>query len=270
MSRVHQALKKAEREKMGGGISHEEHSVEVEEHSPEESSIDQRLVALLDPGSSAAEQFRKLRTSILEHSNSNPPRCILITSSVPGEGKTVTAVNLAISLARGVDEHVLLIDADLRRPGLHKCLGLNPGSGLSDYLTDNIELSDLLIKTAIPKLTFLPAGPVSDKASELFFSDKMRNLIEEARSRYEDRYIIIDSTPAMGTSEPDILSRQVDGVIFVIKAGKTPREVIKRSLLSLDKEKILGVVFNDVDFRTTGYHYGYYRYYSYYGKEKKK
>lgn len=273
MSRVYQALKKAERERMEAEVTGQRESPEVKKHFPGNLSIDQHLVTLLNPKSSATEQFRKLRTSIMEHSDSNPPRCILITSSVSGEGKTVTAVNLAISLAQGVHEHVLLMDADLRKPVLHKCLGLNPVSGLSDYLTSDIELSDILVKTPVPKLTLLPAGPASDKPSELFSSVKMRNLIMEVRSRYEDRYIIIDSTPIMATSEPDILSRQVDGVILVVKAGKTPREVIQRSLLNLDRNKILGVVFNDVDFPTSGYRYGYhpyYSYYSYYDDEKKK
>ena len=256
-------------EKMTGEIIHEKDSPEVKEYPTEKSSLDEHLVTLLDPKSFVAEQFRKLRTSIMEHSNSNPPRCILITSSVLGEGKTITAANLAVSIAQGIHEHVLLIDADLRRPTLHKQLGLNPTPGLSDYLTGDIELSHLLVKTSVPKLTFLPAGQVSDKPSELFSSNKMRNLIEEMRSRYENRYIVIDSTPIMSTSEPDILSRQVDGVIFIVRAGKTPREVIQRSLLNLDKKKILGIVFNDVELQTAGYPYSYYRYYSYYGKEGK-
>jgi len=282
MSKVHEALKKAERERhYPTGVLTKKEETQREEtvsqvkkesrysaKSLKGPSLDHHLVTLLDPKSAAAEQLRKLRTSILECSNGNSPRCILVTSSILGEGKTTTAANLAISIAHGIQKHALLIDADLRKPDLHNYFGLNPGPGLSDYLTHDIQLPDLLIKTSIPRLTLLPAGPVADKPSEVLSSNKMRSLIEEVRSRYEDRYIVIDSTPIMSTSEPDILCRQVDAVIFMVKAGKTPREVIQRSLQSLDKEKILGIVFNDVELRTTGYHYGYYDYSSYYGKKK--
>lgn len=296
MSKIHEALKKAEREKITEQIAVQQHLLEVKQHRPKlltkkketqreetvsqvkkeskysvkslkEPSLDQHLVTLLDPKSFAAEQFRKLKTSILEYSKGNFPRCILVTSSVLDEGKTMTAANLAISIAQGIQKHTLLIDADLRKPDLHNYFGLNPGSGLSDYLTHDIQISDLLIKTSIPRLTLLPAGPVSDEPTELLSSNKMQNLIEEVRSRYKDRYIVIDSSPIMFTSEPDILCRQVDGVIFMVRAGNTPREIIQRSLRSLDKEKILGIVFNDVELRIAGYRYGYYNYYSY-GKKK--
>ena len=269
MSKIHQALKKAEKEKKPDPVIHQdklpnEKKYHFEDFYSKDSSINQHLVALSKPKSSAAEQYRKLRTTILQTSDSNPNKCILVTSSVLGEGKTITAVNLAVSIALGVDEHVLLIDADLRRPYLHNYFGLKPAAGLSTYLTKEIELSDLLIKTSVPKLTFLPSGPVSDKPSELFYADKMRSLIKEVRSRYTDRYIIIDSTPMMSTSESDILSGQVDGILFVVRSGKVPRKVIKRSILNLEKKNIIGVVFNDIKYNPAGYYYSYYKYY---GKE---
>ncbi len=266
MSKIHKALTKAAHEKVEGKPIAPE---EIERHEPGFSGCDRHLITLFKPKSIAAEQIRKLKTSLLERAGGDCNRCILITSAVQGEGKSLTATNLAISLAQEINEHVLIIDADLRRPSLDRYLGLNARYGLSDYLADNdaLNLPELLVKTAIPKLSALPAGSVTSSAAELLASEKMRNLVKEVRSRYDDRYIIIDSTPIMSTSEPDILSGQVDKIIFIVKAGKTPREVVKRSLLRIDKEKILGVVLNNVDLQTTGYHYGYYRYYGYYGRE---
>ena len=255
MSKVHLALKKAEEEKKRG-TSKKEGPVEGK-HDPSAPHVDQHLVAFLKPESTISEQYRKLRTVILEHSNNNHTRCILVTSSVMGEGKTITSLNLATSIARGIEEHVLLVDADLRRPSLHNYLGLDPAAGLSDYLTGDMDLASLLVKTPIPKLTLLPAGPVSDKSSELFHSEKMRNLIEEVKSRYNDRYIVIDSTPIISTADSDILAQQVDGIVFIVRAGMTPREVVKRSLAGLEKKKIIGLVLNDVDLRAAGYNYGY-------------
>jgi protein-tyrosine kinase len=228
------------------------------------------LITLTHPKSIAAEQFRKLKTTILESAEANGGgrKCILITSAAIGEGKSLTATNLAISLAQEIQNHVLLVDADLRRPSVHKYFGIGKSRGLSDYLSNEVELSQLLVKTDVPKLSILPAGTIANNAAELFSSHKMKNFLAEVKARYADRYIVIDSTPVMPTSEPDILSRQVDGILFVVRSGQTPREVIQRSIQRLDKEKLLGIVFNSIDLKGTGYHYGYYRYYSYYGDDK--
>jgi len=268
MSKIHKALQKAEKEKSG-----EKTPTTKDFAAPGQLPFpgsDQRLVTLNNPKSIAAEQFRKLKTSILENGvpKSDENRCILITSSVIGEGKTLTATNLAVSLAQELHHHVLLIDADLRRPAVHKSLGIKMLQGLSDYLTSDLELSEMFLKTSVPKLSILPAGTATSKAAELLSSHKMRNLIEEVRTRYSDRYIIIDSTPIMSTAEPDILAGQTGGIVFVVKAGKTPRQIIQRSLDHLKKYSILGLVFNNVDFQSAGYHYGYYKYYEYYDKEK--
>lgn len=267
MSKIYRALKKVEKEKEAEKII-----TPIVPRDTTFAECDQHLVTLLTPKSVAAEQFRKLKTSILEMQESNnDKRCILVTSSVSTEGKTLTASNLAISIAQEIQEHVLLIDADLRRPNIHKYFGIPTSPGLSEYLNNNIDLSQLLIKTPVPKLSLLLAGTPTNKAAELFASQKMRNLVREIKSRYEDRYIIIDSTPVMSTTESDILSQQVDNIVFVVKAGKTPREVIKRSLLRLEKnkDKIIGIVFNNADIEASRYSYGYYRYYSYYGEDKK-
>ena len=266
MSKIYKALKKVEME------SEEVISPLTSENtkaSPGE--YDQRLITLVTPNSVAAEQFRKLKTSILK-AGGNDKRCILITSAVASEGKTLISSNLAISIAYELQQHVLLVDADLRRPGLHEYFDVPNSPGLSEYLSDGIDLAQLFVKTPIPKLSILPAGTPTNKATELFASQKMMNLVQELKSRYQDRYIIIDSTPIMSTTEPDILSQQVDSIIFVVRAEKTPREVAQRALLHLDsnKDKIIGTVFNNGNVKIGSHYYGYYGYYDYYGKEKKK
>jgi receptor protein-tyrosine kinase/non-specific protein-tyrosine kinase len=265
MSKIYRALKKVEKEA-------EKIITPIVSRDTMFAEYDQHLVTLLTPHSVAAEQFRKLKTGILETQESNnDKRCILIISSVGGEGKTLTAANLAISVAQEIKQHVLLIDADLRRPGIHNYFDMPASPGLSEYLNESIDLSQLLVKTPFPKLSILPAGTPTNKAAELFASQKMRNLVREVKSRYEDRYIIIDSTPVMSTTESDILSQQVDKIVFVVKAGSTPREVIKRSLLHLEKskDKIIGVVFNNTDIEASRYSYGHYRYYSYNSEDRK-
>jgi receptor protein-tyrosine kinase/non-specific protein-tyrosine kinase len=266
MSKIYRALKKVEKEKEAEKII-----TPIVPGDTAFAEYDQYLVTLLTPNSVAAEQFRKLKTSIIETEGSNDKRCILITSSVSGEGKTLTASNLAISIAQEIQQYVLLIDADLRRPGLYKYFGVPSSPGLSEYLNENIDLSQLLVKTPVPKLSILPAGKPTNKAAELFASQKMRNLVREIKSRYDDRYIIIDSTPVMSTTESDILSQQADKIVFVVKAGKTPREVVKRSLFHLEKnkDKIIGIVFNNADIEASRYSYSYYQYYDYYGESKK-
>lgn len=194
------------------------------------------------------EQYKMLRTYVLQHRNGNPPRTLLITSTVQGEGKSTVAANLAIAIARSVHEHVLLIDCDLREPSLHRLFGLKPDRGLADYLRrGNIELSELLLRTGIDKLSFLPAGPRAADAAELLASERMRSLLAEVRSRYDDRYIILDSTPLLPTTDPSILARQVDALLLVVRAGKVNREMVARQLEAVGRDKLLGVVFNAVE-----------------------
>ena len=254
MSRVHQALKKAEmaREK-------DKDIVNLPEKIFTKSSFDEHLVSFFDTKSIAAEQYRKLRTRILQFPDF-APRTILITSATSEEGKSLTAANLAITISQGVDEHVLLIDSDLRRPTIPGLFGLNPQCGLADYLTGDTDLSKILIETGIPKLKLLPAGSFSERPSELIASNKMKSLVNELKTRYEDRYIIIDSSPVMVTDEPDILADQVDGIILVIRAGSTPREAIEKTLDSLSGKNIIGVVFNANEITLKRAYYGYYQY----------
>jgi len=196
----------------------------------------------------ATEQMRKLRIAMLEgpFGGNNRPRTILVTSALAGEGKSTVSANFAVAISQMIGEYVLLVDSDLRRPDLHNFFGMPPRPGLAEYLSEDINLADLLIKTDFEKLTLLQAGRVPANSTELLHSEKMNNLIKELKSRYSDRYIIIDSPPIMSTSEPDVLAEQVDGVVVVVRAGMTPREIVEDVVSQINPDKLLGVIMNDV------------------------
>ena len=225
-------------------------------------STDRNLFVIEDPHSYVAEQYKILRSHILTFGKEKNLRTILITSCLPEEGKSTVSSNLSISIAHGINEHALLVDSDLRRPVIHKIFGLNSRVGLSNYLNEDIPLPHTLDKTQIEKLTVLPAGNSPDNPSELLSSKKMIDLIQEVKERYDDRYIIFDSTPVHQTPDPAILAKHIDGIILVVRSGKTNREVVARTVESLGKEKILGVVFNMSQETIKSYYYNYNYYYS--------
>lgn len=218
----------------------------------------------LENRSSAAEAYRVLRTSVLLSNAECPPKTILVTSGQPGEGKTTTVVNTAISLAQ-LGASVLIIDCDLRRPSTHKVFGVEHHSGVSTYLSRNVELDSMIQKLDVPNLSLLPCGPIPPNPAELISSDKMRAMLQTLAERYN--HIIIDSPPVTNVTDPVILSTMVDGVILVVHGGKSKRELVRRTRqeLSAIGAKIFGVVLNNVDLRNAGYddYYNYYRgYYS--------
>ena len=221
------------------------------------SSFNHKLVVVTAPDSFEAENFKLLRAQIMFKRDRKKSRTIMVTSAIPGEGKTFVAANLAVSIALGIDEHVLLVDCDLRRPDLHKMFGLSNAGGLREYLSAKKDLSDLLVRTSIDKLSLLTAGKPPHNPSELLASETMKSFLEEIRDRYEDRFIIIDTAPSQVLTEANVLSNFVDGIIFVIKDQVTPREPIQKAIENLGKDKILGLVYN-------GYSEGYKSYGRYY------
>jgi len=225
--------------------------------------FDPKLIVGVAPDSYDAENFKILRARIVFPKDGNRPKTIMVTSAFPGEGKTFVAANLAASLAHGIDEYVLLIDCDLRRPAVHSMFGYSNREGLQEYLTGKRQLSDLFIKTKINKLSLLTAGNLPPNPSELLSSEMMKNFLEEVKGRYEDRYIIIDSPPSQFASEANVLAKRVDGIIFVIMSGKSPRKEILRGIESVGKEKILGIVFNGYS-QTRKYYRKYDKAYKYY------
>ena len=223
----------------------------------------ERLMAL-DGRSSIAEAYRVLRTSVLLSSVDKPPKTILVTSGQPGEGKTTTAVNTAISLAQ-LGSSVLIIDCDLRRPSAHKLLGVEQAQGLSTYLSRNVKLVDVMQKLPIPNLWILPCGPIPPNPAEMISSARMKEMLRLLGESFD--HIIIDSPPLLKVTDPVILSTLVDGVILVVHGGKSTRDIVRRTRqeLSLAGAKIFGVVLNNVDIDHAGEH-EYYSSYSDYGE----
>ena len=236
MGKFYQALEKS------GNHGDEEMPLDVLT-LPASSSTD--LIVVKDPESPAAEYFRFLRSKVIYPAHGEPPRTIMITSAVSGDGKSFVAANLAACIATGIKEHVLLLDCDLRDPSLYEVFGIDIKSeGLSSYLTDKSDLAGLLCKTSVSKLTILPAGTSNNNPSELLSSEKMQHLISEVRGRYPDRFVILDTSPLELAPETSVLINQVDGVLMVVQYGKTPRKLVKSAIKKIGKKKLLGIVFN--------------------------
>ena len=226
--------------------------------------INAEQLMTLDSRSSVAEAYRVLRTSVLLSSVDNPPKAIMITSGQPGEGKTTTVINTAISLAQ-LGASVLIIDCDLRKPSAHKVLGVAHTRGLSTYLSRNVNIDDCIQKLPIENLSLLACGPIPPNPAEMISSLKMRELLQTLRDRYD--HIIIDSPPLLKVTDPVILSTLVDGVILVVHGGKSTREVVRRTRheLAVAGAKVFGVVLNNVDVQrgdSDGYYGDYYGDYS--------
>ncbi|MBX3280094.1 MAG: polysaccharide biosynthesis tyrosine autokinase [Acidobacteria bacterium] len=223
----------------------------------------------VEANSPIAESYRQLRTSLLLSSAGHAPRTLLITSSQPAEGKTTTSVNTAISLAQ-TGAAVLIVDADLRRPRVHKIFGLKNNAGLCNCLAGDADLSSL-IQAAMPNLYVLPVGPLPPNPAELLGSARMKQIVETLQQNFD--YVVIDSPPVASFADSLILSAMVEGVIIVVKGGVTPREMAQRtrSLLQSVGAKILGVVVNQIRLQPHDYYY-YSTYYTqyYYGEDEKK
>ena len=220
------------------------------------------------PKSVLAESYRALRTAVLLSSAPRAPRSVLVTSAHMGEGKTVTALNLAQALAQRKGP-VLIVDCDLRKGGVARALGLSAEKGISTVLTGADALEDALQQYAPqPSLWVLPCGPVPPNPAELLASDRMAELWKELSGRYE--HLVIDSPPVLLVTDATILSTLADGVVLVAESGKTPRGALLRTRRILDDAgaRILGVALNKLDQRHGGYYdYGYYRYgYHHYGE----
>src|SRR5271167_1577460 len=222
------------------------------------------LVAQHLPKSQMSEAFRALRTSLLLSQAGHPPQVILVTSALPREGKTTAAANLAVTLAQ-LGDSTVLVDADLRKPGVGRLLNMASGkyAGLSSYLA-GVSSLDLVIvpHPDIPNLAAIPTGPLPPNPADLLSSHKLAEAIAELRAKF--KFVVIDSPPIMAATDAVILSVQTDGVLLVVRSGETPKEAFTRTrdLLVSVKCHILGVVLNAVDSGAPDYYYSY-RYYPY-------
>jgi capsular exopolysaccharide synthesis family protein len=220
--------------------------------------IDHRLVAALAPQSLAAEQYRSLRTRLSRSENGRAVRAIIVTSPNKGDGKTLTAANLALTMAQEFQQRVLLVDADLRRPTIHRLFGIAETPGLSDVLMGGAALEDALVTVRDHRLTLLPSGIIPMHPAELLGSSTMRRVLDTLRSRF-DR-ILIDMPPVAPLADVSIASAVADGVLMIVRAGVTPKPAIERALSGIDMSKVLGLVLNDAGQSSTAYRYDGYGY----------
>jgi exopolysaccharide transport family protein len=220
------------------------------------------LVTQMRPQSQMAESYRALRTSLLLSSLGAPPKVIMVTSARPQEGKTTTAINSAIVLAqKGV--RVLLVDADLRRPSIHKTLGMGPRSGLSNVLTGNSTLEQAIAPSPIlPNLFVLAAGSPPPNPAELLASSNMKDVLNELREQFD--HVVIDTPPTLSVTDAVVLSPRVDAIILVIRSGQTTKQALRRArdILTQVNAHVTGVLLNAVDLTSPDYYY----YYEYQGK----
>lgn len=225
------------------------------------------LIIHHQPQHLVSESYRGLRTNILFSSPGHPPRTLLVTSSLPLEGKSVTAANLAVSMAK-TEAAVLLVDSDLRRPTLHQILAANREPGLSNFLVGEIDALPI-VETQVPHLFLVPAGPTPPNPSELLGSERMREFLRRAGEQF-DR-IILDSPPLTSVTDAAVLASLAEGTLYVVKAETVPRKTARTAKEQLDgvQARLLGAILNDVPVRRDGHYYQYYyhRYYNYYTTE---
>ena len=210
-----------------------------------------------------AESFQRIKRQILMNvanpkAGAAPANLVLVTSALPGEGKTYCAINLAISIALEMDRTVLLVDGDVAKPFIPKVLGLDAAKGLMDVLLDRrIDLAEVLLKVDIGKLTLMQVGTAQKHATELLASGAMHALLHEMAERYHDRVIIFDSPPLLAASEAGVLASHVGQIVVVVEAGGTSEAALKDALGRIDSSKVTGLLLNKGEIPSFGYGYGY-------------
>lgn len=215
-----------------------------------------RIIASYDNFAVTA-QYKLLRTQVLRRMKANNWNSLAITSPRPGEGKTLTSINLAISLARGLNQTVMLVDFDLRRPSVANYFNLRPPLGLTDYLDKNVPLSEVLFNPGIEGLVILPTTvPVLD-SSELLSSRKLLQLVKEIKTRYPDRFIIFDLPPLLEADDALSFSSNVDALMLVIEENKTRKEDLKNALSLLHGVNVIGIMPNKCSGSSAAYSQGY-------------
>jgi protein-tyrosine kinase len=288
MSRIHEALQKAYRERMSlpdsqiNGFHEPMKASVLEEPPPVTPKSDLESIArhpwkpaiaslpTLEDRGVGVEQFRSLRSRIYQAHYEAPLKTILVASGMPSEGKSFVAANLAVSLARNSVSNILLIDGDMRRPTLQNLLGASDSPGLSDYLEGSLDVKEVMQRDAnlemtngasvngIPNLTFIPSGKTKDNSSELVANHRIEELIATVSSRFD--WILIDSPPALAVTDAIDLARAADAVLLVARGASTPYEVARRAQAAFGNSRILGFVLNDVKNapHKGSYNYNYY------------
>ena len=258
MSRIKDALNKAKLEREGaapGGL--QDMPVAKPDRKPASRSLQTKVInysesavkkhSLITPyleDVSIIDRFKFLRTKFFSETQTNDDRTILITSAQEREGKTFIALNLAITIAREVDQTALVVDVNFKNPSVLNCFGIKTESGLTDYLLYDKPLSEVLVRPGIEKLVILPAGKPVENSAELLRSRKMQDLVSEIKRRYEDRYILFDAPDLHSSVDAMVLSKYIDRVLIVLEAGRVQPDKVSEALGCLEKDKILGAVLN--------------------------
>jgi capsular exopolysaccharide synthesis family protein len=215
-----------------------------------------KLIANLDPKSPISEQYRTIRTNVQFSSIDKEIKTLMVTSSGPAEGKSTTVANLAVVFAQ-LGKKVLLVDADLRKPTVHRAFGVNNLFGFTTVLTKQATLASTVLETEEKDLYILTSGPVPPNPAELLSSKSMEQFIEEAKEQFD--YVIFDTPPLLAVADPQILANKVDGSIFVVFSGKTEIDQAKKAkeLLENAQSKLIGVVLNHKEVKNNEYYYYY-------------
>ena len=258
MERIKQALERAREQRQAGGTAVEKpHLISEKPASIQYTQTQVAAVSaahlhdhrIINPAErdDFVDAYKILRTQVLQRMKENNWVSLAVTSPRYGEGKTTTAINLAVSLAMEVSHTVLLADADLRHPTIHEHLGLAAGKGLTDYLLDEAQIPEILLQPReLPKVVVLPAGRPVDNSAELLNSPKMVELITEMRTRYPERLVVVDVPPVLSAADALAFAPYVDATLLVVEDGSTSRDDLKRAVELLDCTNVIGTVLNKV------------------------
>jgi capsular exopolysaccharide synthesis family protein len=223
--------------------------------APDAETLENHRIFLNSTRDPLSHAYKTLRTQVRQRLTSKGWNTLAITSALEGEGKSVIAANLAIGLARDVNHTVLLADLDLRRPAVHKCFGIEPQRGLSDYLVEGGDVSDLFINPGVDRLVLLPGHDSIEHSSEALSSPRMVHLLGEIKNRYKDRIIVLDMPPLLSTDDAIAFAPYVDACLLVVEADKTRKHEIAQAMHLLKRTHLLGTVLNKS--REPGHSYYY-------------
>lgn len=260
MGKLTEALKKAADERLErlDKISRIKEHEQLVVKKIGDSQMDPRIITYFDPKALITEQYKILRTNVLSLNKGKPPKMMVVTSALHSEGKTITALNLAMVIAQSTQRpRVLLIDADLRRGRVPKYLGVKQKIGLTEVLKDQVSISEAMFNIDIENLTFIAAGSIPENPSELLASERMKEFLNAMRSKFD--YILIDTPPIIAVTDSGIVGAMADGVLMVIQAGRTQRGIVKRAeeLLYQTHSKVLGHILTNIEYHLPEYIYRY-------------
>jgi protein-tyrosine kinase len=214
--------------------------------------VDNRCVAIF-PYAKETEVYKVLRTQVLRYTKEKGGNTIMITSALPEEGKTLTSINLAFTFAKLFEQTVLLVDGDLRQQDVHKRLGFESDRGLADYLVDNRPVPEIITWPGIDKLTLISGGRLIHESTELLGSTRMKDLVQDMKTRYPDRYVFFDVPPILSSADALAFAPLVDYIIMVVRAGTTSTNDVKKALELIPQDKVIGFVLNRHDTTVQSY-----------------